>query len=660
MDEIFLLFLAVIGGIGVISAIVSWWCTRGLRQRVLNLEQKIGPVQQRVATDSLAAAPMTSSFTVVDRPASFKEEIALTAPQTEHASTETFATGIAKVGIAILAIGVLYFLSYINSRDLIGPTAKYIIGLVAGAACIGVGELVKNKSAKYAQIIRGGGFIIWFITLYVGAFIYGLVSLPVTLGLIVGVLIVAALVSLAEKKETSFFIGVLGAYIVPWVAGVSIQNSETNLQLLVYTLVINFGIIGISVKQSWKASMYAGFIFTWIMFISIFDNTQLSWLTMWLFASLYGLQYLVVFVMSDIKRSRALVETGKSSSGGEVFLTATNTFIYSYLSYWIIQEHLGNYLGFLALILGLFHFGVYLFIRSIQDSSRGASALTHFVIFVVLVTAAIPIQFDGPIVTMIWFLEGVVLAYMATTKEFKEKSIMYVLGFGGILAGIIHMISFGKYDGVAQTGVPVFNQQYIVWFFVVAILHGIAFLWKKVDIQSVQRVALSLFLVAQIFFVILSTVEIWSYYQSKSGDVHKEVQVLENTFVSYYGYRPYDEQATPAQLQTFESDRIALYDKAAEIQKMSAFVNAIFFVLMTVIYLLIGLLGQNKMFRRLGVVMLIITLIQIVTLVWQLGPVYRFVTFSGFGIVLLILSYLYIRHSKKVGTINPNPTNEVK
>ena len=230
---------------------------------------------------------------------------------------------------------------------------------------------------------------------------------------------------------------------------------------------------------------------------------------------------------------------------------------------------------------------------------------------------------------------------------------MYVLGLAGIVMGIMHMIAYGDYQGAYDTGIAVVNQQFLVWLFVVCLIHFIAYLWK--NIEKVRTLALFLFLVGQVFFVMLSSVEIWSYFGHQHKVLNKAYNEEKQNFEKYYGYSQYSGEVTPAQRAELDQSYNELNTKTQNVSNTAAFVNAIFFVIMTTIYLLIGLLRQNKVFRRLGVVMLVITLIQIVSLAWQFGPVYRFITFLGLGVILLVLSYLYIHHSKKI--IPPNPTN---
>lgn len=643
--------------------------TLEVRLRDLEKTQRVSvSVESKPTIDSVVVAQHGSDIT---KPTQSVQSVQSARPkvETQSHSIETFANRIAKVGIAILAIGILYFLSYINSQGFFGPTAKFSIGLVVGAVCVLVAEFVKRKSSQYAQIVRGGGFLIWYIALYVGTFSYNIISLPMLLVLIAGILCISAIVSIRERKETSFFLGVLGSYLMPMIAGAFLTVREERLQILMYIVIINLGIVGVSIFKNWRKSVIVGFFATWIIFAGImtsslsmqyssFADMYPSWQTLWLFATVFGLQFLITFVLADIRRSRAVttttVESTPKTRESDVLLTATNTFAYVWFAYTLVSGHLDRYMGYFTLLLGLFHFGVYLFIRKLQgSSSNSVSALTHFVIFVVLLTAAIPMQFDGPLVTMVWFIEGVVLSYLATTTEFKNKGIMYVLGLAGIVLGIIHMILYGSYTSVMNTGTIVFNQQYLVWFFVAALVHFIAFLWK--NIEKARGAAVFLFVLGQVFFVTLSSVEVWDFYEYKVSAIYTSKHNTSANFEDYYGYSVYDEQATPEQRTEFDRLQNEISEQTKKLYNMAAFVNAIFFVFMTTIYLLIGLLQQNKIFRRLGVVMLVVTLIQIISLVWQFGPVYRFITFSVFGIILLILSYLYIHHNRKTIT-----TNQVK
>ena len=227
-------------------------------------------------------------------------------------------------------------------------------------------------------------------------------------------------------------------------------------------------------KKDWLNSAVIGFVFTWLIFASIL-STNITKNVLFIFSSLYGLQYLIIFLIQDFQNVKSKVF---NTIKGTVFLTVLNTLIYLLVFYKLVDKTiLFDYVGFFVAVLGIFHFIIYMIIRNINNDSTGVIALTHFVISILLVSAAVSLQFDGPLVTMIWFLEGIVLSFLSVLKDFKDKSIMYILGFTAIIAGIIHMILFGNYESVMKNGLIFLNQKYIVWFAVFALINLVVYIF---------------------------------------------------------------------------------------------------------------------------------------------------------------------------------------
>jgi hypothetical protein len=493
---------------------------------------------------------------------------------------------------------------------------------------------------------------------------YKLFSVPVALMLTIGVVVISFLVSMREKTETTFFIGTLGGYMVPLIAGFYAKDAVSMVQLFWYISALNIGIILVSKYMDWMKSVVVGFICSWLMILSLYgDMGDIGWTVQWLFTTISALTYLIVFVVGDIRQSRTQEHVEAS-----VILTVINTCIYSVVAYYILYPTpVGPYLGFLVALLATIHFVVYGIIQNSTQSFKHPAALTHMVLAVVLLTAAIPMQFDGPLVTMIWFVEGVILSYLATTEAFKGRMLMYVLGMFGILSGIIHMIAFGSYVGVREGYMLIFNQQYLVWLFVIVLTQGIAYIWKASvsDVpeespfrKNILEGFLFLSFLVQVCFIGLTIREIEDVRYVTQQKIYTEQEVQVNELKSYYGMDSRADTYVLDQYMNGEYDAKirAVYEESAkrieESQKNFSFVYIIFFTIMTVIYLLIGLLKENKFIQKMGITMLAITLIQLFNLTWSLGPVFRIASFVGIGVILLIVAYVYVRHNKK-NTIPP-------
>ncbi|MES2622785.1 MAG: DUF2339 domain-containing protein [Patescibacteria group bacterium] len=630
--------------IAIIIVVVLYLTTfQDLKKRMALLENKVKRLElgNTTPTQSAAASTAIPSITAHSTVQAYIPQAKKPDMPKPEAHPENFGSVLAKIGIAILVLGIAFFLNYINSIGLLGNNTKFVMGLLAGGAMIGIAEYVKTKTLHYAQILRGGGIIVWYLTIFVGSMIYHIVSLPFALTLTIGVAVVSLLISLREKTETTFLIGTLGAYLVPLICGFYAQDAVSLIQVLLYVCVINVGIVIVAKKQDWMRSIGIGFLFSWLVLFSFYGNiATLGWATTWMATTICALTFLIVFVLGDIKRSRESTQTQTA-----VFLTVLNTCIYALTAYNILHTTpLAPYLGFLIAVLGAVHLCVYMYIRNVVNATDHPSALTHLVLFITLITAAVPVQFDGAVVTMIWFVEGIVLSYLATLNGFKGKMIMYILGFAGIIAGIIHMIMFGTYEGVYVSGVPFLNQKYLVWLFVIILVHAIAYIWKSsikdqtlaADFRkSIWSSVLFLVVLAQAAFLGLSSLEIHQYASYKTQQVYAHQQQEREYYGDAYEFDP----SVNAEVDT--------------IQKTASFMNIVFFIIMTVLYLLIGLRKNNTVIRSLGIVTLVITLLQLFVFTWGLGQVYRIISFVGFGVILLIVSYMYVQHNKKNTPLPP-------
>ena len=639
----FIIIIVVIGIIIYLATLHSR--VTDLEKRFKNLNLSSNPIINPVKTEAVKSIDDDD----VALPFTEKPEPIILEEVKHH--QDTFAKNLSRIGIAILILGVLFFLNYIDSQGLIGPVFKYVSGLLFGIILLSIAEYLKQKNKthiNYINLLRGGSFIIFFLTLFIGYMLFNIVSLPVTLGIVAAVLAVSIMISIQENDRLPFTLGTLGAYAVSFLVGLDTfgLGVDNLIGLMFYVLILNIAIIFISIKKDWIGSSVIGFIFTWAIFTSIM-SADISKNVLFIFSTIYGLQYLIIFLMQDFKKIK--IEKYNKT----VILTVLNTAVYLFIFYDLIATTaLFDYVGYFVAILGVFHFVVYMLLRSITKTSDHVISLTHFVIAILIISIAVPLQFDGPLVTMMWFLEGVVLSSLSMLKDFKNKSVMYVLGFIAILSGIVHMINFGIYESVLKNGHIFLNQSYIVWFAVFLLINIVAYIWYNTVSDSedvhfkamINKTAFALIVIGQIMFVFLTSVEINSFGRYKIDVINKEINIqrdldrkLEGDYDKYKYNQNYD-------MSKYEKR----YSDINSVRKTTTFMQMLLFIFMTIIYFVFGLVNKNKTIRNMGIVTLVITSILLMTLTWETGPVYRIITFVGFGIALLIISYLYLSKNKKI------------
>lgn len=156
-------------------------------------------------------------------------------------------------GIALALAGVLF----VSSSSKAGwPLA--IAGLVAGAALVGVSELLHGKHPVTANALAGAGIATLYATFFAMHARWQLVPLVVAL---IGVLLVtAAAVYLSTRRHSIFIalIGLLGGFATPALLS-SLDNAYT---LFLYLLLLNIGIAVVAQREGWPLLTALALLFT--------------------------------------------------------------------------------------------------------------------------------------------------------------------------------------------------------------------------------------------------------------------------------------------------------------------------------------------------------------------------------------------------------------
>jgi uncharacterized membrane protein len=153
----FIIIIVVIGIIIYLSTLHNR--VNHLENRLNNLNFNSSPVKTETTVEMIES----------DAPESFTEKPEPVVLEEVKPHQDNFARNLSRFGITILVLGVLFFLNYIDSQGLIGPVFKYISGLLFGVILLSIAEYLKQKNkvhTNYINILRGGSFVIFFLTLF--------------------------------------------------------------------------------------------------------------------------------------------------------------------------------------------------------------------------------------------------------------------------------------------------------------------------------------------------------------------------------------------------------------------------------------------------------------------------------------------------------------
>ena len=332
-----------------------------------------------------------------------------------------------KIGILIVVIGVAIGAKYSIENELISPLTRIILGYLVGIGLLGFGIKLKPKFEGYSAVLVSGAISIFYFITYFAYSFYDLI--PQALAFVMMLIFTAFTVFTAIKynRVVIAHIGLIGAYAVPFL--LSSGSGRVDI-LFSYMLIINLGILFISIKKDWKTLHYSAFFFTWMIYGSwfadkSFDSGLQGYEALGIgFATAFFLVFYGVSLFNNIISKEKLDKVN-------IILILLNSFIYFGFGFGIFNGHsiLDSYLGLFTLFNAAIHFAVLFFIKSKKLVKSTLFYSTLGMVFT-FITIAIPIQLDGNWVTLMWTAQGTILFWLGKTKKISiyEKISLPILG----------------------------------------------------------------------------------------------------------------------------------------------------------------------------------------------------------------------------------------
>ena len=389
------------------------------------------PVEKPIERPTEAPAEKTTETPVITTPSTPKPQFSLpTINRPKQPSDLEKIIGeswINKIGILIVIIGVAIGAKYSIENELISPLTRIILGYMMGIGLLGFGIKLKPKFEDYSAVLVSGAISIFYFITYFAYSFYGLIPQALAFVMMLIFTVFAVFTAIKYNRVVIAHIGLIGAYAVPFLLSSGSGRADI---LFSYMLIINLGILFISIKRDWKTLHYSAFFFTWLIYNSWFINKFISsdlqgYEALGLgFATAFFLIFYGVSLFNNIisKEKLDLIN---------VVLILLNSFIYFGFGYGIFNNHptLDIYLGLFTLLNAAIHFAVLYFIRAkkLADTPLFYSSLGMVFTFI---TIAIPIQLDGSWVTLLWIAQGTILFWIGKTKNIPiyEKISLPILG----------------------------------------------------------------------------------------------------------------------------------------------------------------------------------------------------------------------------------------
>ena len=389
------------------------------------------PAEKPIERPTEAPAEKTTETPVITAPSTPKPQFSLpTINRPKQPSDLEKIIGeswINKIGILIVIIGVAIGAKYSIENELISPLTRIILGYLVGIGLLGFGIKLKPKFEGYSAVLVSGSISIFYFITYFAYSFYNLIPQVLAFAMMLIFTVFTVFAAIKYNRVVIAHIGLIGAYAVPFL--LSSGSGRVDI-LFSYMLIINLGILFISIKRDWKTLHYSAFFFTWLIYGSwfadkSFDSGLQGYEALGIgFATAFFLIFYGVSLFNNIISKEKLDKIN-------IILILLNSFIYFGFGYGIFNSNtkLDTYLGLFTLFNAVIHFVVLFFIKSkkLADSTLFYSTLGMVFTFI---TIAIPIQLDGSWVTLLWIAQGTILFWIGKTKNIPiyEKISLPILG----------------------------------------------------------------------------------------------------------------------------------------------------------------------------------------------------------------------------------------
>jgi uncharacterized membrane protein len=317
---------------------------------------------------------------------------------------------ISKIGIAILVLGIGFFVKYAIDQNWINEVARAGIGILSGAIVLGFAHKLRSAFKAFSSVLVAGGISIFYFTLTISFQEYHLFSQTVAFILLCIVTSFSVIVSLNYNKQELAILSLIGGFASPLMVSTGDGNY---IVLFSYLLVLDTSLLLIAFYKNWSilngityaltVLMFGGWLQKEVLGVEIKDGKP------YLGALGFATAFYFVFTFSNLINQ---IKEKQPFRTYELSLIVSNAFLYFTTGFLILETYAPSYKGLFSIGLAAFNFLITFYVVKTQKVDKN---LFYLLVGLTLtfITLAIPIQFSGNYITLFWALEASLLLWLS-------------------------------------------------------------------------------------------------------------------------------------------------------------------------------------------------------------------------------------------------------
>jgi uncharacterized membrane protein len=541
----------------------------------------------------------------------------------------------ARIGMAALFLGLSFFLKYAFDNNWIGPVGRVMIGIAFGVILLGLGERFIKKYFIYGQLLNGGGLAVLYLSIFAAYNFYSLIDQIPAFFIMTLITLAGIFFSIRYDAISLIIVSTLGGFLTPFL----ISNGQNNeVGLLSYVLILDLAILAVSVFKKWRGLNIMGFFGTVLVFLTWAgefyreDDIAVTMLFLTLFFAVYSISSLIYNLVRKEK-----------SSGVEQMLTLMTGVIYFASSYAIVNPEHHSFMGFFALIMAVYYFLWANLVRAITPDDENLYSFLAF-LTVGFITLAIPIQFEGKVITVGWVIEAVIMLILGIKID---KTIFRAFGIFMFGLATMRLVFVDSWHG--EKDMVLFNETMLTYIIVIVLAYVSAYIFKVFSRDAAEK---SNFLEAKqlvsIFLIMANFLTIYSLSREITFNYDKEIKLIEK---QERKESLAQEKVDVGSFQPYKNFNVS-QEKINKLENKSSVSLSLFWLFYGIILMLIGFFARIKGVRVGGLLLFTLAILKLFFYdLWSMGTLYRIISSMSLGMVLLAISFAYQKYQDKIKEI---------
>jgi uncharacterized membrane protein len=400
------------------------------------------PIKETVFEDKKPVFEPVAQPTPVEQPQ--KQTIPQPAPKKQFDYERFVGENLAgKIGIAVLVLGIGFFVKYAIDRDMINEVGRVALGLISGCILLGIAHWQRKAYRAFSSLLVAGGIATFYFTITIAFQEYGMFGQVPAFIIMVVITAFSVVLSLLYDRKELAALSLLGGLGAPFMVSTGQGNY---IVLFTYLLILNTGMLWLALLRRWtliNTISFAGTVIIYGVWLvnETLNNPSPPYAGALLFASLF---YVVFFVMNIVRQANK----HEPFTNYQTSILLLNSFLYFgvgmlLLNNWGHRDYQGIFTALLAAFN--FAFGIIFYRNQLIDRKL---VLYLFGLVLIFVSLVAPVQLTGNYITLFWAAEAAMLLWFSRPAQMplaKNASLLLVVLM--IVSVVIDWFKFYGFGG---------------------------------------------------------------------------------------------------------------------------------------------------------------------------------------------------------------------